>query len=179
MSYAVPGSGGKLKDAAGNDLAAFTDRSVRNYSTIPRVGIQALQPDMTPGIALARYRLARSKANSEMLLVPVRITQSETYFPTTFVEFFFSGDQAFEDHYLNSNYLGNTSGDVTVTVLGDETHVPMLTPRNSATVQMKVPATGASVQMSHQQSTGLDGCGGGCPGCWRGRQNRRRRGKAS
>ncbi len=155
VSYAVPGSGGKLKDAAGNDLAAFTDRSVRNYSAIPRVGLQALQPDMTPGIALARYRLTRSRANSDMLLVPVRITQSETYFPTTFVEFFFSGDQAFEDHYLNSNYLGNTSGDVTVTVLGDETHVPMLTPRNSATVQMKVPATGASVQMSHQQSTGL------------------------
>ena len=155
VSYAVPGSGAKLKDAAGNDLAAFTDRSVRNYSTIPRVGIQALQPDMTPGIALARYRLARSKANSDMLLVPVRITQSDTYFPTTFVEFFFSGGQAHEDHHLNSNYRGNTSGDLTVTVLGDETHVPMLAPRNSSTVQVKVPATGASVQMSHQQPTGL------------------------
>ena len=155
VSYAVPGSGAKLKDAAGNNLAAFTDRSVRNYSTIPRVGIQALQPDMTPGIALARYRLTRSVADSDVVLVPVRITQSDTYFPLTFVEFFFSGNQAAADHYLNSNYRGNTSGDLTVTVLGDETHVPMLAPRKSATVRVKVPATGPTVQMSHQQSTGL------------------------
>ncbi len=155
VSYAVPGSGSKLEDAAGNDLAAFTDRSVRSYSRIPRIGIEALQPDMTPGIARARYRLTRSIANSDILLVPVRITQSDTYSPQTVLEFFFSGGQASADHFLNSNYRGNTSGDLTVTVLGDYTHVPMLAPRNSATVQVKVPATGPTATVSHQQSTGL------------------------
>ena len=155
VSYDVPGSGSRLEDAAGNDLAAFTDRSVRNYSTIPRVGIETLQPDMTPGIAFARYRLTRSMANADTLMVPVRITQSDTYLPRTLFEFFFSYDQDSEDQYLNSNYRGNTSGNLTVTVLGDETQVPMLAPRNSATVSVKVPATGPTAQVSHQQSAGL------------------------
>ena len=81
VSYTVPGSGGKLQDRAGNDLASFTDQIVINHSAIPRVGIEALHDDATPcDRPLPRFRFTASTAPSADLDLNLEMTQTGEHF---------------------------------------------------------------------------------------------------
>ena len=64
VSYEKPGTGAVIEDANGNDAAGFTDRAVTNNSAVPRVSIEAVHADASPGIAHAEFRVTRSNTSA-------------------------------------------------------------------------------------------------------------------
>ena len=48
----------------------------------------------------------------------------------------------------------NTNGTVTLTVADSDDYLPALAPDNAATVDIKLPPTGPTVRVEHQQLTG-------------------------
>ena len=153
VSYTVPGSGGKLQDRAGNDLASFTDQIVTNHSAIPRVGIEALHDDATPVIALPRFRFTASTAPSADLDLNLEMTQTGEHF--SLVPVTIDAHNNTVEHetvgFVSTINEINEDGTATITVVGGDDHLPMLPPHNSATVEAKLPPTGPSVWVSHQQ----------------------------
>ncbi len=155
VSYAAPSTGGKLQDRAGNDLASFTDQSVTNNSAIPRISVQALHNDATPVIAPPSFRFTASNAPSADLELNLKLDQATEHFeisaPTIDAQNTTVDAQTLS--FVSAINSINTDGTATVTVVGGDDHLPALAPNNSATVAAKLPPTGPSVQVSHQQLT--------------------------
>ena len=61
VTYVKPGTGSVIEDANGNDAPSFTDQAVENVSGVPRVRIEAVDADASPGIANPVFRVRRSK----------------------------------------------------------------------------------------------------------------------
>ena len=154
VNYSKPGSGSVLEDLVGNDLASFGDQDVTNGSLIPRVSVTALHADATPGLAHAGFRVTRSNIDpNNALTVTVDITQTDTYTGDTSWDIDISaGSDSGELTSSLRHYGGNTSGNLTATVSGAADHLPHLTD-NSATVQVKVPASGLHVTFAHSRTT--------------------------
>ncbi len=149
VTYAKPGTGAVIEDANENDAADFTDRAVTNNSTVPRVSIEPVHADVSPGIANPVFLIRRSNSGSTALTVNIGITQADAYLATTQTITIPAGDLSATATFASS-YRGNTSGDLTATVSGGDDHLPAVAPDNSATVQMKVPASGPTVWVSHE-----------------------------
>ena len=149
VSYAKPGTGAVIEDANGNDAAGFTDQPVTNNSTVPRVSIERLYADASPGIADPAFRVRRSNSGGA-LTVNIGITQAAAYLSSTTRTITIPGGARYTRATFRSSYRGNTSGDLTATVVAGSGYVPAVAPDNSATVQMKVPASGPTVWVSHQ-----------------------------
>ena len=144
VSYTKPVSGAVLEDSAGNDLANFPDTAVTNNSTIPRVSISTTDTDWTPTLAHAYFDLTRSNTHStDGLAVSYEVTGAYT---GTGEGEIYSGDTT---ALIRPSYSGNASGAVTVTVVEGDGYLPALSPNNAATVDLKTPATGRYVTISH------------------------------
>ena len=148
VKYDKPGSGSVLQDAPGNDLASFTDQAVTNNSVIPRVSISTTDADWTPTLAHADFTFTRSNVdNANDLYVNYEVAGAFTDTGEWSIEF---GGTA---SIMRPSHTGNASGAVTFTVVGGDDHLPALAPNNSATVQLKVPASGNYVTISHRQTS--------------------------
>ena len=153
VSYDKPTSGAVIEDAAGNDAEGFTDRTVDNNSEAPRVSIERVYADASPGIAHAEYRVTRSNQDpNNALVVNVELTQTATYLESTTGTITIpAGDTSATEEYA-SYYTGNTSGDLDAAVAQGSGYAPALSPGNSARVRMKVPASGRTLTISHRQA---------------------------
>ena len=149
VSYEKPGTGAVIEDTNGNDAADFTDRAVTNNSTVPRVSIERLHADASPGIANPVFRVRRSNSGGA-LTVNIGITQAAAYLVSTTRTITIPAGVDSATATFRSSYRGNTSGDLTATVSGGNGYLLALAPDNSATVRMKVPASGPTVWVSHQ-----------------------------
>ena len=153
VSYAAPASGGKLQDRAGNALPSFTDQTVINNSAIPRISIESLHPDASPVIANPRFRFTASTAPSQDLELNLELQQTADIFDIETVTIP-AQDTAFEtqtvDFVSTINQI-NTDSIATVTILGGDDHLPAVPPHNSATVEGKLPPTGPTVWLAHEQ----------------------------
>ena len=158
VTYSKPGMGAVIEDANGNDAAGFTDQEVTNNSTVPRVSIEAVYTDATPGIAPPTYRVTRSLAGSAPLTVNITVTQADnyidagTYFTPGNSPLRIAANQATVDREVNTEYTGNTSGNLTFTVAGGDDHLPALAPKDSASVQIKVPTSGPPARVSQPRA---------------------------
>ena len=150
VSYTKPTSGTVIEDVLGNDLATFPDRAVTNDSTVPRVSIAAVYADASPAIAEAEFRVTRSNTGAT-LTVNVAVTQAASYLFSTTQTITISAGNTMATKSFRSIYTGNTSGDLTFRVSGGADHLPALAPGDSATVRMKVPASGPTVNVAHGQ----------------------------
>ena len=156
VRYDKPATGAVIEDATGNDAAGFPYRTVTNNSLVPRVSIRAVYPDASPLIARPAFEFTRSNAGAQPLTVMPSMTQTESYFDTTLAAAEFESNQTqvrslvvyFHPTVVNGI---NTDGTVTITVVGGDDHLPALAPNNSATVQVKLPPTGPTIQVLHQQ----------------------------
>ena len=151
VSYAKPTTGAVIEDANGNDAADFTDRAVTNNSTAPRVSIERVHADASPGIAHAEFRVTRSNTSANALTVNIEITQADTYLDSTTETITIPANATSMTEQFESYYEGNTSGDLTATVSGGDGYVPAVAPNNAATVRMKAPSSGRTLTIAHQQ----------------------------
>ena len=154
VSYARPATGAAIEDRNGNDAAAFTDRAVTNNSAIPRVSIAAVHTDATPGIAHAELRVTRPDQNtSSALVVNIEFTQAAAYLDSTTQTITIPAGDTSAKKEFPSYYTGNTSGDLTATVLEGDGYLQPVAPGNSATVDMKLPASGRTIMISHKRGS--------------------------
>ena len=151
VTYAKPATGAVIEDANGNDAAGFTDRAVTNNSAVPRVSIERVYADASPGIAHAEFRVTRSNSSANALTVNISITQADTYLASTTETITIPANATSMTEQFESYYEGNTSGDLTATVSGGDGYVPAVAPNNAATVRMKVPSSGRTLTIAHQQ----------------------------
>ena len=156
VSYTKPGSGAVIEDLAGNDAADFTDQAVTNNSTVPRVSIEAVESDATPGLANPVFKVTRSNRSNAELTVNLTITQppgveyiASNYFTNR--PMIIPANQLSADTKIVSLYAGNTDGDLTLTVAGGDDHLPAPSPDDAATVEMKMPASGNLARVTQQQ----------------------------
>ena len=147
VSYAKPQSGAVLEDANGNDLATFGDQNVTNGSLIPRVSISTTQTEFTPGLANGWFRVTRSNTSSNFLDVNYTISGVSSGSGTIEIDVQNTGAD------LLARYSGNTSGAYTITITGGNDHLPALAPNNSATLQVRVPASGRYATISHRETS--------------------------
>ena len=151
VKYDKPATGAVIEDATGNDAAGFPYRAVTNNSAVPRVSIRAVYADASPLIARPAFEFTRSNAGAQPLTVMPSMTQTESYFDTTLAAAEFESNQTqvrslvvyFHPTVVNGI---NTDGTVTITVVGGDDHLPALAPHDSATVQVKLPPTGPTIQ---------------------------------
>ena len=155
VSYAKPGTGAVIEDTNGNDAADFTNRPASNNSAVPRVSIARVHADASPGIAHAEFTVTRSNISASALTVNISITQADTYLASTTDTITIPVGQTTATKEYQSYYEGNTSGDLTATVSEGTGYVPAVTPNNAATVRMKVPTSGRTLTISHQQGNYL------------------------
>ena len=178
-SYTVPGSGDKLQDRAGNDLASFTDQAVTNNSDIPRIGIEALYSDATPMIALPSFRFTSSKALSTDLDLNLEMTQTGQHF--SFSEVSLDANTTTVDvqplAFVDAINSINTDGTATITIVGGDDHLPMPAPRNLRH-RGGQDASQRAFRMGVAPATRLLGHRRPTLQRWRGLQRRRRRGSA-
>ena len=151
VTYEKPGTGAVIEDANGNDAASFTDQPVENFSGVPRVSIEAVHADASPGIAHAEFRVTSSSSTTHALAVNIEITQDDTYLTSTTDTIAIPGGQTTMTKEFPSYYEGNTSGDLTATVVGASGYAPAIAPNNAATVEMKAPSSGRTLTIAHQQ----------------------------
>lgn len=149
VSYTKPGSN-PLQDASGNDLASFTDRAVTNNSKIPRVSVSTDQTDWTPAIAKGNFVFTRSDSRiPSRSAVGVQYSVSGAFAAFNSVEI--------PPHLISvtqdPTYSGNDSGPTTITVMEGTGYLPAIAPENAVTVDLKVPASGRYVTVSHAQTT--------------------------
>ncbi|MCY3569282.1 MAG: SwmB domain-containing protein, partial [Chloroflexi bacterium] len=147
-----------LEDANRNALASFGDQDVTNGSTVPRVSVSVSHADLTPVLASVVFTFTRSNTDATNdLTLAFSLSQTDTYAES------FTGDVDDEVvipagettktvNFRGASYSGNTSGTFTVTLDGGDDHLPHPT-RNSATVDVKVPASGLYVTASHRQAS--------------------------
>ena len=160
VSYSKPTSGATLRDLVGNELASFLDKAVTNSSKIPRVSVSASHTDWTPSLAAVDFTFTRSNTDAgNDLTVDFEIVSDESYasltgfrpsfdpFPVTI-----AAGQSSRKVSLVANYRGNVPGDLTIAVTGDDGHLPHPT-GNSATVAVKVPASGRYATISHRDTS--------------------------
>ena len=152
VKYEYPGSGARIEDANGNDAADFTDQNVPNTSTAPRVSVEAVYPDASSNIADAVFRFRRSNTGTTTLTVYYSVTQADDYVEDVASTVEIYAGQTEREHDLNVLYQGNTSGDLTVTVVARTGYAPALAPDNAATVRFKAPASG--LPMTIRQARG-------------------------
>ncbi len=155
VSYAKPGTGAVIEDTNGNDAADFTNRPASNNSAVPRVSIARVHADASPGIAHAEFTVTRSNISASALTVNISITQTDTYLASTTDTITIPANATSKTEKFESYYEGNTSGDLTATVSEGTGYVPAVTPNNAATVRMKVPTSGRTLTISHQQGNYL------------------------
>ena len=153
VSYRKPVSGTVIKDMAGNELDSLLDKEVVNSSLVPRVSIHSQHADATPGIADATFRVERSNTSDSDLEVIVNFSQTDTYLGYDTATYTIPANNTFSSGRLPSYYTGNTSGALTATVPGQDGLVPAVGGRNSADVDMKVPASGRTLAISIEQGT--------------------------
>ena len=151
VTYEKPGTGAVIEDANGNDAASFTDQPVGNFSAVVRVSIEAVHADASPGIAHAEFRVTSSSSSANALTVNISITQADTYLASTTETITIAGGQTSVTKEFQSYYEGNTSGDLTATVAEGAGYAPAVAPNNAATVEMKVPSSGRTLTIAHQQ----------------------------
>ena len=142
VSYAKPASGSVIEDAAGNDAASFTDQAVTNNSLAPRVSIEALHTDASSLIAHPVLRLTRSNAGTADLRVALDVTQTDPYLDPPQDTYTIQAGDTSRDVKISLDYSGNMSGDLTYTVAPSDDYAPALAPNNTATTQVKAPASG-------------------------------------
>ena len=150
VTYEKPGTGAVIEDANGNDAASFTDQPVENFSGVPRVSIEAVHADASPGIAHAEFMVTSSSSAANALTVNITITQADTYLASTTETITISGGLTTMTKEFQSYYEGNTSGDLTATVAEGAGYAPAVAPNNAATVEMKVPGSGRTLTIAHQ-----------------------------
>ena len=152
VTYTKPGTGAVIEDANGNDAASFTDQPVENFSSAPRVSIERVYADASPGIANPAFRVRRSISGTTALTVNIGITQAAAYLSSTTQTITIPGgalairgrrfdEQIPGQHERRPDGHGGRRG---------SGYVPAVAPDNSATVQMKVPASGPTVWVSHE-----------------------------
>ena len=154
VSYEKPGSGAVLEDLKSNEATNFTDVAVTNNSTIPRVHIEALHSDASPRIAHAEFRVTRSNTSTSPLTVFLTFTQDDTYLASVNESIVIPANSSSATKKFPSEYTGNTSGDLTATVQSNDDLLAALSPNDSATVQMKVPASGDTLQSGNTLQSG-------------------------
>ena len=153
VSYAVPSSS-PVQDAAGNDAAAFSNNLVLSGSLIPRVNIFAVHSDASPGIAPVELRLTRTLNSDQALTVEFDVSsQTAQYFQGPFYGTIAANSTTGTvriDFPQSTNNI-NTSGSATFTIdLLSDSYSPSVA---SATVQIKLAASGPTVQVTHLQSS--------------------------
>ena len=153
VTYRKPGSGAVIEDRAGNELDSFLDKEVVNNSLVPLVSIYPQHVDATPGIADATFRVERSNTSDSDLEVLVNFSQTDTYLGHDTATYTIPANTTFTSRRVPSYYTGNTSGTLTATVLGQDGLVPAVGGRNSADVDMKVPASGRTLAISIERGT--------------------------
>ena len=151
VSYEKPGTGAVIEDTNGNDAVSFTNRPVSNNSAVPRVSIARVHADASPGFAHAEFTVTRSNISASALTVNISMTQADTYLASTTDTITIPAGQTTATKEYQSYYQGNTSGDLTATVSEGAGYVPAVTPNNAATVEMKVPSSGRTLTIAHQQ----------------------------
>ena len=152
VTYAKPGSGAVIEDANGNDAAELHGPADGERSAcVVRVSIERVYADASPGIAHAEFRVTRSYTSGNALAVNIEITQDATYLTSTTDTITIPGGQTTMTKEYPSYYEGNTSGDLTATVAEGTGYVPAVAPNNAATVDMKVPGSGRTLTIAHQQ----------------------------
>ena len=147
VSY-TPGTN-PVEDPAGNAAGALSDEPVANNSTVPRVSIEAVHADATPAIADPEFRITRSLVSGSALTVALAITQDDTYLSSTTQTITIPAAETSMTQVFGSRYTGNSGGALTATVAGAADHLPAPSPDDTATVTMKVPATGSAVTIEH------------------------------
>ena len=81
----------------------------------------------------------------------ISIAQADTYLDSTTETITISAGQTTVTKEFQSYYEGNTSGDLTATVAEGAGYAPAVAPNNAATVRIKVPSSGRTITISHQQ----------------------------
>ena len=159
VSYDASTGDGRLRDRVGFELRYFTNLPVINNSAIPRISIESLHPDASPVIAWPRFRFTASTAPGEDIDLNLELAETADIFEIeksveTDAVTFPAQSTTFEaqtvDFVGNINEI-NTDGIATVTILGGDDHLPALPPHNSATVEGKLPPTGPTVWLAHEQ----------------------------
>ena len=154
VAYEKPGSGNVIEDAAGNDAATFPARAVTNASLVPRVTIEALRTDATPGIANPEFRVIRSNTAATALDVNLTVTQAADYLDETTPIFTIAANATTAEMTFKSTLFdSNVSGNLILTVAGGADHLPGVT-GNAATVAMKLPAAGSIAAVEYGQTQG-------------------------
>ena len=158
VTYDKPGSGAVIEDANGNDAPGFTDQAVTNNSLIPRVSIEALFADASPAIADPKFKFTRSNTGVGTLRVALEMSQTGAHLGT----FVSRPSIPASDTEVDANVVTfdldaantiNTNGMMTLTVIGGDDHLPALAPNNSATVELRVPASGPTVRIEFQEDS--------------------------
>ncbi len=153
VTYEKPGTGAVIEDANGNDAADFTDRAVTNNSAVPRVSIERVHADASSLIAHAVFRIRRSNMGTEDLDVDLSLTPAGTYIDLTGTTTVIASGQTEKELTVALDYPGNTSGDLTVTVVEGAGYAPALAPNDAATVQVKAPMSGLPLSVRFSQAS--------------------------
>ena len=128
--------------------------AVTNRSIVPRVRIDRVLADASPGIAHAEFRVTRSNTDaSNVLTVNLSFTQGETYLESSSGTIEIPSGSTGETGKFPSYYTGNTGGRPHGHGREPATgYAPAIAPANAAIVQMKVPASGRTLTISHAQA---------------------------
>ena len=142
-----------IEDANGNDDAGFADQPVTNNSAVPRVSIEAVHADASPLIAHSVFRTRRSNTGTTKLDVELSLSQTDAYTFLSNVTTFIPSGQTEREVTISLDSAGNRSGDLTATVPEGAGYAPAIAPNDAATVQVKVPASGLSLSVRHDQTS--------------------------
>ena len=143
VSYTKPGADPVIEDAVGNDAASFTDQAVTNNSVVPRVTIEAVYAEATPGIAEPEFKLTRSNTEGGALTVIFEFTQDAAYSALTQTQYFRRPDEP-DTHAFHQVTKPPAStcraAILPLTLAASDTYV--VGSSNTATVAMKMPSSG-------------------------------------
>ena len=96
-----------------------------NNSAVPRVTIEALHTDATPGIANPEFRVIRSNTAATALDVNLTVTQAVEYLDETTQIFTIAANATTAEMTFKSTLFdSNVSGDLILTVAGGADHLP-------------------------------------------------------
>ena len=96
-----------------------------NGSVVPRVTIEALHTDATPGIANPGFRVIRSNTAATALEVDLTVTQAADYLgSTTQTITIAANDTRAAMTFESTLFDSNVSGNLTATVAGGADHLP-------------------------------------------------------
>ena len=160
VTYDKPSSGDVIEDASLKDAPEFMDETVTNGSVIPRVRIEALFPDASPVIADPEFKFTRSNTGTGALEVALEMSQTENHMSSTLrlPEIAANGTEVSDTGFGVLQFVSNintinTDGMVTLTVVGGDDHLPALAPNDSATIEIKLPTSGPTIQAAFAQNS--------------------------